>query len=85
MSGIAGETGRNERYAASMESITLAADARVFNAKELRGELSALGHTFTLHTDEELIGRAYAEWGRRCLSSGSRHMRLRRVRYWALS
>jgi asparagine synthase (glutamine-hydrolysing) len=38
----------------------------VYNYRELRAELSALGHTFSTASDTEVVLRAYLEWGEGC-------------------
>lgn len=43
-------------------------NGEIYNFQELRQELSALGHKFTTRTDTEVIGAAYREWGRGCVS-----------------
>lgn len=40
----------------------------VYNAPELRQELSALGHVFRSSTDTEVVLASYRQWGRTCLS-----------------
>ena len=42
-------------------------NGEVYNYRELRDELEALGHAFQTETDTEVVLHAYAEWGRDCL------------------
>jgi len=42
-------------------------NAEVYNFRELRTELEALGHQFTTTSDTEVVLHAYAEWGAECL------------------
>lgn len=42
-------------------------NGEVYNYRELREELEALGHTFKSHTDTEVILASYAQWGKDCL------------------
>jgi asparagine synthase (glutamine-hydrolysing) len=42
-------------------------NGEVYNYKEIRSELEALGHEFLTTTDTEVILAAYAEWGEGCL------------------
>ncbi|NQX28260.1 N-acetylglutaminylglutamine amidotransferase [Microbacteriaceae bacterium VKM Ac-2854] len=39
----------------------------IYNYEQLRDELTAQGHTFFSHSDTEVIGKAYAEWGTDCV------------------
>jgi asparagine synthase (glutamine-hydrolysing) len=39
----------------------------IYNFRELRGELTAKGYRFFSHGDTEVILKAYAEWGPRCV------------------
>jgi len=39
----------------------------IYNYRELRGELAAKGHRFFSQGDTEVILKAYAEWGPRCV------------------
>jgi asparagine synthase (glutamine-hydrolysing) len=48
--------------------IWLTYNGEIYNFKELRRELEALGHRFKSETDAEVIIYAYIEWGRECLS-----------------
>ncbi len=48
--------------------IWLTFNGEIYNFKELRRELEALGHVFKSDTDAEVIIYAYREWGRECLS-----------------
>lgn len=43
-------------------------NGEIYNYRELRAELEALGHVFHTHTDTEVVLAAYAEWGADCLS-----------------
>jgi asparagine synthase (glutamine-hydrolysing) len=38
----------------------------IFNAPELRAELTSRGHSFRTHSDTEVVLRAYVEWGAEC-------------------
>lgn len=42
-------------------------NGEVYNYKEIKQELSALGHAFRSDSDTEMILHAYAEWGQACL------------------
>lgn len=43
-------------------------NGEIYNYRELRDELKAVGHHFSNDTDTEVILAAYAEWGVECLS-----------------
>ena len=42
-------------------------NGEVFNYLEIRAELTAAGHRFSTDSDTEVILKAYAQWGERCL------------------
>ncbi|MFZ1906521.1 MAG: asparagine synthase (glutamine-hydrolyzing) [Steroidobacteraceae bacterium] len=42
-------------------------NGEVFNYLEIRAELTAAGHRFRTDSDTEVILKAYAQWGERCL------------------
>ena len=42
-------------------------NGELYNTPELRSALRALGHSFTGHSDTEVLLHAYAEWGEGCL------------------
>lgn len=44
-------------------SIWLTYNGEIYNFQELRRELEALGHTFSSHTDTEVVLHAYEQWG----------------------
>jgi asparagine synthase (glutamine-hydrolysing) len=46
---------------------TLVYNGEIYNHAALRGELSALGERFQSSSDTEVLLKAYARWGRRCL------------------
>jgi len=43
-------------------------NGEVYNYIELRKELESCGHTFTTHTDTEVILHAYQQWGQGCVN-----------------
>jgi asparagine synthase (glutamine-hydrolysing) len=49
------------------KNIWIAYNGEVYNFKELRAELEALGHRFKSGTDTEVIIYAYIEWGIECI------------------
>jgi asparagine synthase (glutamine-hydrolysing) len=46
---------------------TVAFNGCIYNHRELRTELERLGHTFFSTSDTEVIAKAHAEWGDRCV------------------
>jgi asparagine synthase (glutamine-hydrolysing) len=48
--------------------LTISYNGEVYNYRELRAELAALGHGFRTSGDTEVILAAYAQWGPACLS-----------------
>ena len=49
------------------ESYVLVYNGELYNTPELRAQLTAAGHTFTGHSDTEVLLHAFAEWGAACL------------------
>ena len=47
---------------------TLIYNGELYNTQELRAQLEVLGHTFSGHSDTEVLLRAYAQWQEHCLS-----------------
>ncbi len=47
--------------------LTLVYNGEIYNYRELRDELMALGHVFTSSGDAEVVLRAWAQWGPECL------------------
>ena len=46
----------------------IAFNGEIYNYLELRAELEAAGDVFQTHSDTEVILKAYARWGRQCLT-----------------
>jgi asparagine synthase (glutamine-hydrolysing) len=49
-------------------SLTIIFNGEIYNFRDLRQELNALGHSFRSHSDTEVLIAAYREWGFDCLS-----------------
>ena len=47
--------------------LTIVFNGAIYNYRELRQELEAAGHRFFSHGDTEVILKAYAAWGERCV------------------
>ena len=56
---------------------TLTYNGEIYNFRELRAELEALGHRFRSRTDTEVVLDAYAEWGLEARRAPQRHVRVR--------
>jgi asparagine synthase (glutamine-hydrolysing) len=59
------------------QGLTLTFNGEIYNFKELKTELSALGFGFTTATDTEVILKAYAAWGCGLFAPLVRNVRLR--------
>lgn len=47
--------------------IVVAFNGEIYNFRELRAELAALGHCFETTSDTEVLAAAWRQWGRNCL------------------
>ena len=47
--------------------LTVVFNGCIYNYEQLRDELAGLGHSFFSHSDTEVIGKAYAQWGIDCV------------------
>lgn len=47
--------------------VTVVHNGEIYNYRELRAELEALGHAFHTESDTEVLGRAYLAWGEDCV------------------
>jgi len=47
--------------------LTVAFNGCIYNYRELRAELTALGHRFFSRSDTEVIAKGYAQWGAACV------------------
>ena len=50
------------------EYYVLVYNGELYNTQEVRNELECIGHTFTGHSDTEVVLHAYAQWGSGCLN-----------------
>ena len=50
------------------QRFVLSYNGEIYNFKELRSELEALGHHFRSRTDSEVVLSAWAEWGEDCVT-----------------
>ncbi len=49
------------------EQYILIYNGELYNTRELREELAKQGHTFTGHSDSEVVLHSYAQWGEACV------------------
>lgn len=49
------------------ETLAVVYNGEIYNFRELRAELEALGHQFRTRSDTEVVVHAYESWGERCL------------------
>lgn len=49
------------------KDLVIVFNGEIYNFKEIKAELSSLGHTFLAESDTEMILHAYEEWGTKCL------------------
>ena len=54
-------------------------NGEIYNFRELRAELEALGYWFRSQTDSEVVLYALVDWGAEALDAPQRHVRLRPV------
>lgn len=47
--------------------VVLSYNGEIYNFRELRAELQALGHQFRSHSDSEVLLNAWVQWGRDCV------------------
>lgn len=59
--------GGQQPIANESEDCWIVFNGEIYNFKELREELKALGHRFRTRSDTEVILRAYEEWGEDCV------------------
>lgn len=49
------------------EHLWITYNGEIYNYKEIKGELTKLGHSFLANSDTEMILHAYSQWGENCL------------------
>ncbi|WP_149824394.1 asparagine synthase (glutamine-hydrolyzing) [Streptomyces tailanensis] len=65
--GPDGRTNVGAAAAGEEPSAVLSYNGEVYNFRELRAELTGLGHRFVTRSDTEVVLHAYLEWGERCV------------------
>ena len=58
----------NGRQPMSLGNLTIVFNGEIYNYKEIKSELSLLGHSFKTNSDTEVILHSYEEWGTECVS-----------------
>ncbi len=61
-------TSGNQPLRDPARGLTLVYNGEIYNYRELRAELVALGHVFRTTSDSEVLLAAYAQWGADCLA-----------------
>ena len=56
----------NQPMGSADQKTWVAFNGEIYNFRELRAELEALGHAFRTHGDTEVVLAAYEQWGERC-------------------
>ncbi|MEX0900012.1 MAG: asparagine synthase (glutamine-hydrolyzing) [Gammaproteobacteria bacterium] len=60
--------GGHQPMANRARNIWIAYNGEIYNFRELRGELEALGRAFTTRSDTEVVLQAYEQWGEACVA-----------------
>jgi asparagine synthase (glutamine-hydrolysing) len=58
----------NQPMSAGNEAYTIVYNGEIYNFKELRDELTKLGHQFNSQSDTEVILKSYMAWGAECIN-----------------
>lgn len=61
------QAGHQPMFSEDGGKIALVFNGEIYNFRELRKELEALGHSFISKTDTEVVIHAYESWGMKCL------------------
>ena len=56
-------TGGHQPMQSADGKVTLIYNGEIYNFRELRGQLEALGYNFKSHSDTEVVLNAYHAWG----------------------
>ena len=49
------------------QTVVVVFNGEIYNFRELTRELTALGHSFSTHSDSEVIVHAWEQWGKNCV------------------
>lgn len=57
----------NQPFKLDSDNYVVVFNGEIYNYRELKSELTALGHSFKTKSDTEVLLKSYQQWGRHCL------------------